>query len=99
VHRCASEYGGGGVRDFRYNTIVTEELSRVGASGVGFPLHNDVIVPYLLDHATDEQKARWLPGMASGEVITAIAMTEPGHRLRPGVGDHHRHRAGGRRTC
>jgi alkylation response protein AidB-like acyl-CoA dehydrogenase len=73
-----TEYGGGGVRDFRYNTIVTEELSRVGASGVGFPLHNDVIVPYLLDHATDEQKARWLPGMASGEVITAIAMTEPG---------------------
>jgi alkylation response protein AidB-like acyl-CoA dehydrogenase len=73
-----SEYGGGGVRDFRYNTIVTEELSRVGASGVGFPLHNDVIVPYLLDHATEEQKQRWLPGMASGEIITAVAMTEPG---------------------
>jgi alkylation response protein AidB-like acyl-CoA dehydrogenase len=73
-----TEYGGGGVRDFRYNTIVTEELSRVGASGVGFPLHNDVIVPYLLEHATDEQKQRWLPGMTSGEIITAIAMTEPG---------------------
>jgi alkylation response protein AidB-like acyl-CoA dehydrogenase len=58
--------------------IITEELARVGASGVGFPLHNDVVVPYLLGHATDEQKARWLPGMVSGELITAIAMTEPG---------------------
>ncbi|MCC5949720.1 MAG: acyl-CoA dehydrogenase family protein [Nitriliruptoraceae bacterium] len=71
------EYGGGGVADFRYNVIVTEELAKVGASGVGFPLHNDVIVPYLLAHATEEQKQRWLPGMASGEIITAIAMTEP----------------------
>jgi len=71
-------YGGGGVADFRYNAIVTEELCRVGASGVGFPLHNDVVVPYLLAHATDVQKRRWLPGMAAGETITAIAMTEPG---------------------
>ena len=73
-----TEYGGGGVRDFRYNSVVTEELSRVGASGVGFPLHNDVIVPYLLDHGSEEQQQRWFPGMASGELITAIAMTEPG---------------------
>lgn len=73
-----TEYGGGGVPDFRYNAIVTEELARVGASGVGFPLHNDVIVPYLLAHATPEQKQRWLPSMAAGETITAIAMTEPG---------------------
>ncbi len=72
------EYGGGGIRDFRYNSVVTEELSRVGASGVGFPLHNDVIVPYFLDHATEEQRQRWLPGMVTGELITAIAMTEPG---------------------
>jgi alkylation response protein AidB-like acyl-CoA dehydrogenase len=72
-----AEYGGGGVADFRYNVIVTEELVKVGASGVGFPLHNDVIVPYLLAHATDEQQRRWLPAMSSGEVITAIAMTEP----------------------
>jgi alkylation response protein AidB-like acyl-CoA dehydrogenase len=71
------EYGGGGVPDFRYNVIVTEELARVGASGVGFPLANDVIVPYLLAHASDEQKQRWLPAMASGELISAIAMTEP----------------------
>ena len=73
-----SELGGGGVRDFRYNVIITEELARVGASGVGFPLHNDVVVPYLLHRATHEQQARWFPGMVSGELITAIAMTEPG---------------------
>jgi alkylation response protein AidB-like acyl-CoA dehydrogenase len=71
-------YGGGGVADFRYNVIVTEELAKVGASGVGFPLHNDVIVPYFLAHASEEQRQRWLPAMASGESITAIAMTEPG---------------------
>jgi alkylation response protein AidB-like acyl-CoA dehydrogenase len=73
-----AEYGGGGIQDFRYNVIVTEELARMGASGVGFPLHNDVVVPYLLALATDEQKQRWFPGMCSGETITAIAMTEPG---------------------
>ena len=73
-----TEYGGGGVSDFRYNAIVTEELARAGASGVGFPLHNDVIVPYFVEYATDEQRQRWLPGMATGELITAIAMTEPG---------------------
>ncbi len=73
-----TEYGGGGVSDFRYNAVVTEELARVGASGVGFPLHNDVIVPYFLAYATEEQRHRWLPGMATGELITAIAMTEPG---------------------
>jgi alkylation response protein AidB-like acyl-CoA dehydrogenase len=72
-----TEYGGGGVPDFRYNVVVTEELVKVGASGVGFPLANDVVVPYLLAHASDEQKRRWLPGMAAGELITAIAMTEP----------------------
>jgi alkylation response protein AidB-like acyl-CoA dehydrogenase len=71
-------YGGGGVADFRYNVVKTEELARVGASGVGFPLHDDVVVPYFLKYADDEQKRRFLPGMCSGEVITAIAMTEPG---------------------
>jgi len=72
------EYGGGGVADFRYNAVLTEELSRAGASGVGFPLHSDVVAPYLLRMATDEQKRRWLPGFCSGEIISAIAMTEPG---------------------
>ena len=73
-----TELGGGGVRDFRFNAIVNEELVGAGASGVGFALHNDVVVPYFLDVADDAQRARFLPGMASGETITAIAMTEPG---------------------
>ncbi|HZG91622.1 MAG TPA: acyl-CoA dehydrogenase family protein [Pseudonocardia sp.] len=72
------EYGGGGEEDFRYNAVLLEELTAAGASGVGFPLHNDVIAPYLLRLASDEQKRRWLPGFCSGETITAIAMTEPG---------------------
>ncbi|MGH3565611.1 MAG: acyl-CoA dehydrogenase family protein [Pseudonocardia sp.] len=71
------EYGGGGVADFRYNAVLIEELVAGGASGIGFPLQNDVVAPYLLRLATDEQKARWLPGFCSGEIITAIAMTEP----------------------
>lgn len=71
------EYGGGGIEDFRYNAIFTEELMRVGATGPGFGLHNDVNMPYFLSYATEEQKQRWLPKMCSGEMITAIAMTEP----------------------
>jgi alkylation response protein AidB-like acyl-CoA dehydrogenase len=71
-------YGGGGVDDYRFNVVVGEELVRVGASGVAFGLHNDMVLPYLLRYATDEQKRRWLPGVCSGETILAIAMTEPG---------------------
>ncbi|CAM3799913.1 MAG: acyl-CoA dehydrogenase family protein [Actinobacteria bacterium] len=72
------EFGGMGVQDFRYNAIVSEELSRVGASGPGFPVHTDIIVPYITSLGTEEQKQRWLPGLVSGELISAIAMTEPG---------------------
>ncbi|MEU2348616.1 acyl-CoA dehydrogenase family protein [Modestobacter sp. NPDC049651] len=72
------EHGGGGVRDFRYQVVLGEELARIGATGVGFALHNDVVGPYLRDLGTPEQHARWLPGFCSGELITAIAMTEPG---------------------
>jgi alkylation response protein AidB-like acyl-CoA dehydrogenase len=72
------EYGGGGVKDFRYNAILAAEISRVGASGLGFTLHNDVVAPYLLDLTTDEQKERWLRPFVRGELITAIAMSEPG---------------------
>lgn len=71
------EYGGGGVKDFRYNAVLDEEIIRVGASGLGFGLHNDIVAPYLLELATEEQKRRWLPGFCSGETITAIAMSEP----------------------
>ncbi|MGW4352970.1 acyl-CoA dehydrogenase family protein [Nocardia sp. NPDC004582] len=72
------QYGGGGEADFRYNAIVTEEVTKGMYSGLGFGLHNDVIAPYLLELANEEQKQRWLPGFCSGEIITAIAMTEPG---------------------
>lgn len=74
------EFGGGGVRDFRFNAIVSEEVLRVGAagSGLGLTLHNDIVLPYLLAYTTDEQKQRWLPGVVAGEKILAIAMTEPG---------------------
>ncbi|MBX6382285.1 MAG: acyl-CoA dehydrogenase family protein [Microbispora sp.] len=72
------EYGGSGITDFRYNVVIVEEIIRVGATGLGFGLHNDIVAPYLLDLTNDEQKQRWLPGFASGELITAIAMTEPG---------------------
>jgi alkylation response protein AidB-like acyl-CoA dehydrogenase len=72
------EYGGGGNDDFRYNAIITEETTAGRYSGIGFGLHNDVVAPYLLRLATEEQKQRWLPSFCTGELITAIAMTEPG---------------------
>ncbi len=71
------QYGGLGL-DFRYATVVTEELSRVGASGVAFSLHSDIVAPYVENFGSEEQKQRWLPKMASGEMIGAIAMSEPG---------------------
>ena len=72
------EYGGGGNPDFRYNTIVTEETVARRFTGLGFGLHNDVVAPYLLRLANEEQKQRWFPSFCTGELITAIAMTEPG---------------------
>ncbi len=74
------QYGGGGVDDFRYNLVIAEEVQRGGinAAGLGWTLHNDICLPYFLSLGTDEQKARWLPGIVSGELITAVAMTEPG---------------------
>ncbi|WP_182345811.1 acyl-CoA dehydrogenase family protein [Tomitella gaofuii] len=74
------EFGGGGVPDFRFNMIIGEEFAfaGAGAAGLGLTLHNDICLPYLLSLTDDEQKQRWLPGIAAGEIITAIAMTEPG---------------------
>jgi alkylation response protein AidB-like acyl-CoA dehydrogenase len=74
------EYGGGGVKDFRFNQILNEQIALAGitGSGLGISLHNDTCLPYFLSYANDEQRRRWLPGIASGELITAIAMTEPG---------------------
>ena len=74
------EFGGGGVADFRFNQVLAEELALagIGGAGLGLTLHNDICLPYFLHYCTDEQKQRWLPGIASGELITAVAMTEPG---------------------
>jgi alkylation response protein AidB-like acyl-CoA dehydrogenase len=74
------EFGGGGVSDFRFNAVLGEEIMHAGAAGagLGLTLHNDICLPYFLDLATEKQRRRWLPGIASGELITAIAMTEPG---------------------
>jgi len=71
------KYGGGGAKDYRYYLIFNEEMARAGATGPGFAVHNDINGPYLQRLATPEQCERWLPGYCSGEVITAIAMTEP----------------------
>ncbi|MEU6561317.1 acyl-CoA dehydrogenase family protein [Nocardia nova] len=73
-------FGGPGVEDFRYHAIVIEELTRAGcaAAGIAFSLQNDVVLPYLTDLADDEQRARWLPGVVTGETVLGIAMTEPG---------------------
>ncbi len=71
-------YGGAGISDFRYNMVLAEESARAGASGPGFAVHSDIIVPYISSLGTDEQKQRWLPGCVSGDLVTAIAMTEPG---------------------
>jgi alkylation response protein AidB-like acyl-CoA dehydrogenase len=71
-------YGGPGIKDFRYNMVLAEESARAGASGPGFAVHTDIIVPYISSLGTEEQKQRWLPGCVSGDLVTAIAMTEPG---------------------
>lgn len=73
----AEEYGGAGA-DFGYSAIIIEEIGRTNCSGPGFPLHSDIVVPYIADLATEERKREWLPRMARGEIIGAIAMTEPG---------------------
>ncbi|HEX5569410.1 MAG TPA: acyl-CoA dehydrogenase family protein [Streptomyces sp.] len=72
------KYGGGGERSFTYNAVVTEEIARSDAFLGQVNLHINVVIPYLLHHATPEQQARWLPAMATGETMGAIAMTEPG---------------------
>ena len=74
------EYGGGGVQDFRFNQILAEQVAAAGVTGagLGLTLHNDTCLPYFLSYANDEQKQGWLPGIASGELITAVGMTEPG---------------------
>ncbi|MDQ3265974.1 MAG: acyl-CoA dehydrogenase family protein [Myxococcota bacterium] len=71
------QYGGPG-GDFLHSVVVAEELARIYESGFALPLHSDVVVPYLHEFGNDAQKKRWLPGCVSGELVTAVAMTEPG---------------------
>ena len=70
------EYGGAGV-DKLFSIVQIEELTQAGCSGIGFGLHSEIVAPYLLRYGTEEQKQRWLPRLASGEMIGAIAMSEP----------------------
>ncbi len=74
------KFGGGGNLDFRFNAIRIEELCRAGVlnAGQGIGLHTDICIPYYLKRANPEQQQRWLPGLCSGDLIAAIAMTEPG---------------------
>ncbi|MGY9072665.1 MAG: acyl-CoA dehydrogenase family protein [Acidimicrobiales bacterium] len=74
------QYGGGGSNDFRFNAVLGEEIAYagLGGGGNGLGLHNDITTPYFIEYCNEEQSQRWLPGIASGELITAIAMTEPG---------------------
>lgn len=76
---CATqpEKYGGAEADFKYATIIMEEQAYAFASGPGFSLHSDIVAPYIENHASEELKAKWLPKMATGEAITAIAMSEP----------------------
>jgi alkylation response protein AidB-like acyl-CoA dehydrogenase len=74
------QFGGLGIDDFRFNQVIVEEVGYAGVagSGLGITLHNDICLPYFLEYCTDEQRERWLPGIADGSLITALAMTEPG---------------------
>ncbi|CAM3190142.1 alkylation response protein AidB-like acyl-CoA dehydrogenase [Williamsia muralis] len=72
------EFGGGGIEDFRFNAVIVEELAKFGSATPALSLQNDVVGPYMAKLTNDEQKQRWLRGFASGELIGAIAMSEPG---------------------
>ena len=78
--RTPEEYGGGGVGDYRFRAVVSEELAKVGSAALasGIAINEDIVSSYLIALGTDDQKERWLPGMATGEVVASIAMSEPG---------------------
>jgi alkylation response protein AidB-like acyl-CoA dehydrogenase len=72
------ELGGAGIRDFRFNAVVDEEVVGTGTVGDGFSMSNDIVAPYLVELATREQQERWVPGFTAGETVVALAMSEPG---------------------
>ncbi|EIM76307.1 acyl-CoA dehydrogenase [Nitritalea halalkaliphila LW7] len=78
--QAPESYGGMGIDDFRYNAIFVEELGLSGCAGpaIGYPLHSDIVFPYILHYGTEAAKARYIPGMVQGKLISAVAMTEPG---------------------
>ncbi|WP_288371558.1 acyl-CoA dehydrogenase family protein [uncultured Algoriphagus sp.] len=78
--QAPEELGGMNIQDFRYNAILIEELGLSGCSGpaIGYPLHSDIVMPYILHYGTPEAKQKYIPGMVSGDLIGAVAMTEPG---------------------
>ena len=72
------EYGGGGQPDYRYNVVLQEEAARALVTLSTVRTQLEVILPYFLHYANDEQRKRWFPGLAAGTLLTAVAMTEPG---------------------
>ncbi|EME55819.1 long chain acy-CoA dehydrogenase [Rhodococcus ruber BKS 20-38] len=76
--QAPEEYGGGGESSIKFNAVVAEEVAAAGASFGSYSVHTNLILPYLMEYGTDEQKQRWLPGFCSGDLMFAIAMTEPG---------------------
>ncbi|MDV8002581.1 acyl-CoA dehydrogenase family protein [Rhodococcus sp. IEGM 1408] len=76
--QAPEEFGGGGESSLKFNVVVAEETSAAGVTFGSYSVHSNLILPYLMQHATDEQKQRWIPGFCSGELMYAIAMTEPG---------------------
>lgn len=76
--QAPEEFGGGGESSLKFNVVVAEETSAAGVTFGSYSVHSNLILPYLMENATDEQKQRWIPGFASGELMFAIAMTEPG---------------------
>jgi acyl-CoA dehydrogenase len=76
--QAPAEYGGLDLEDFRFNAILDEEIEYASVPGDNFALQNDVLGPYLIELTNDEQKARWLPAFTAGELLTAVAMSEPG---------------------
>ena len=73
----SEEYGGAG-GSFAHEAVINRELSLAGFDAFGAPLHSGIVAPYILHYGTDEQKRRWLPGLARGDLVGAIAMSEPG---------------------
>ena len=92
------EYGGAG-GTFAHETVINREFALAGLDAIGAPLHSGIVAPYILNYGTEEQKKRWLPQLATGELVGAIAMTRARHRLRPAGRAHHARRSPATATC